>query len=308
MLGQLQAMHHWWIIYSHIEHPSFRVQKRGNVFHHDSRDWVVDYIPKVFKLVMAILNYWQFFTMMKIFVARVPIFFFLLFALFCFCLVLTNWRHTFAILNNCGKRFNFLYVLELCSLHWAQPGLQLLELLPVDGWRVFKELDERLWWGNGIVREGDLGRRQCSEALYWRDFIFLVQVGTVNVWAFSRVLKSRLIIFVIAPFAGNCFVERRVKKVFHEVGAQFCTVEVFDVGRTVDYMPHVFGEWASSSISFGVVVRAVEVVRSEQAGMISLLAFPSLEDPQIRQHLLANYYYNPSYYNRIQIYTKQRHF
>ena len=57
-----------------------------------------------------------------------------------------------------------------------------------------------------------------------------MQVRAIGMRAFPWVLQPRLIVLVIAPFAGNCFVERRVEKVFYEVGAQFCAVEVFHVG------------------------------------------------------------------------------
>jgi hypothetical protein len=113
-----------------------------------------------------------------------------------------------------------------------------------------------------------------------------VQVRAIGMRTFPWILQPLLIILVIAPFAGNPFVERRVEKVLHEVGAQFCAVEVFHVGRAVDHLLHIFGERGSSAISFGVIVRAVEVVGPQQAAVLPLLAFTSLEDPQIHQHLL----------------------
>jgi hypothetical protein len=57
-----------------------------------------------------------------------------------------------------------------------------------------------------------------------------VQVRAKGMRAFPWILQPLLIILVIAPFAGNCFVERRVEKVFYEVGTQFCAVEVLHVG------------------------------------------------------------------------------
>lgn len=84
-----------------------------------------------------------------------------------------------------------------------------------------------------------------------------MQIRAVDIRTRFWTLKSSLIIEIESIFACRGLIVPWMEEVLNKIGAHFCTIEVFNVGITVNDLYLALGEGVSTPVELGVIITAI---------------------------------------------------